>query len=67
MDAVLCVIIAVRALVLLDWLTVLCFLELCCSPIVLAFAWAGRLSFCSRVLLNTVEVRGTLHSGVNAT
>ncbi len=28
-------------------------------PIVYAFAWNGRLSFGSRVLLNTVEVRGT--------
>jgi hypothetical protein len=59
MDAVLCVIVTLRVLVLLDRLTVLCFLKLRCSPTVYAFAWTGRLSFGSGVLLNTVEVRGT--------
>ncbi len=59
MDAVLCVIVALRALVSLDQLTVLHLLKLRCSPTIYAFAWAGRLSFCSEVLLNTVEVRGT--------
>jgi hypothetical protein len=58
-DAVLCVIVALRALVSLDQLTVLCFLKLRCSLTVYAFAWAGRLSFCSGVLLNIVEVKGT--------
>jgi hypothetical protein len=59
MDAVLCVIVALHALVLLDRLTVLHFLKLHCSLTIYAFAWAGRLSFCSGVLLNIVEVRGT--------
>jgi hypothetical protein len=63
MDAVLCMIVAVLALVLLDWLALLHFLELHCSPTILAFAWAGRGSFCSGVLLNAVEVRGTPGSG----
>jgi hypothetical protein len=59
MDAVLCMIVALHALVLLDRVTVLRFLKLRYSPTVYAFAWAGRLSFGSGVLLNTVEVRGT--------
>jgi hypothetical protein len=56
---VLCVMIALPALVSLDRLTVLPFLKLRCSLTVYAFAWACRLSSGSGVLLNSVEVRDT--------